>query len=137
MLHPRDHIIGYVQPAIDMLDRDPLNRVLAANAIVQVDMLVGLLAEWGSGGMQGAAPEDVARLRNDLEDRRGDLVAVRKFRQMHERGELDVRFAAVRKAGRHLPVVMVPNGNGSYFELLPLLRRAVKCWGAELRKRGL
>lgn len=106
MIHPRDFITEFVDPAIKLSWTNPNVKHLAVHAITQVDVLAEIVALWTLlGGRPKLDHGEASKFRDALGVRQPALAIIRDAHDSHKHGELSRRTAIKVSKGQRPEVV--------------------------------
>jgi hypothetical protein len=89
MIHPRDFITEYVDPAIALWRQNQHVKHLAVHAITEVDVLAAIVALWTRlAGRRTLPQREESEFRNKLGAREPALALIRDAHDSHKHGAL-------------------------------------------------
>jgi hypothetical protein len=155
MLHPREFIAEYVDPAIELYRKNRTVKHLAVHAMTQVDVLAAVVGLWSAGCQK----LEESQFREELGRREPAIALIRDAHDSHKHGRLRRKSAAAASQGQRpervtkhahflnrfffgkLPIaydvlVLVLN-DGTEKEVYSLLHEAMQAWNRELSRRRL
>jgi hypothetical protein len=152
MIHPRDFIAEYVQPAIALFQANRTVKHLAVHAITQVDVLASVVAIWDAQRPRLERDEE-PQFRRALAARERVLALIKDAHDCHKHGGLS-RASAVASQGqrpqqvttfflntlddsRPHDILFFIQDDGRQHEIATLLFEAMEAWERELCRRGL
>jgi hypothetical protein len=160
MIHPRDFITEYVDPAIALWRQNQHVKHLAVHAITEVDVLAAIVALWTRlAGRRTLPQREESEFRNKLGAREPALALIRDAHDSHKHGALGRTTATAASQGqRPKPIAkygyflnrMFLNGppsrshhlayvlnNGTEKPVSIMLDEAMEAWSRELIQLGL
>jgi len=160
MIHPRDFIAEYVDPAIALWRTKQDVKHLAVHAITQVDVLAEIVALWTLlAGRQTLGRGEASQFRDALGAREPALVIIRDAHDSHKHGTLNRKTATAASQGQRPETVSkygyfadhwfldspptrynylaFVQDNGTEKRVSIMLDDAMEAWNRELTRLGL
>lgn len=159
MIHPRDFILEYVEPAHDLLRKNIALTHLAAHALAQMDILAEVTAIWvHAHGPDTTSKFDPRTFRDPLGNRHPVLAVIRDPHDSHKHGVLRNKSRAISKGQRpevtpkaafvvgksyvggpltRYNIVTLTDNDGKEWQVHELLFQAATAWETELQALNL